>query len=219
MPAPRRSSFPLASETDHVGVATVERTLRGAAADISCYFFGALPGVQAALMVQENLRWCEQHMEGSCPFVGAHRHLYSKGSLSPQEHMGKKGFKSGHDDNNGPACLTFWQNLELPLSGARPQLVIVVHGHDVVVEAAVGHVALFQAWLPHLSRAARDGPSSMSGDSRIHHTAYIRRDTEHFAWVARAHREAGLALQSVALGGGEEESHGGGEESEESEEE
>ena len=59
-------------------------------------------------------------------------------------------------------------------SGAQLQLVAVVNGHDVVVEAPLGQMVLFQAWLPHLTRNAVEGPPGAPGDWRLHHTAYAR---------------------------------------------
>ena len=56
--------------------------------------------------------------------------------------------------------------------------------------------ALFAAWLPHLTRNARDGPPGEKSDWRLHHTAYARFGTEYFAWVARAYRLAGEPLAS-----------------------
>ena len=97
MPAPRRSSFPLAREEGWVSLAATERTLRGAAADMSIHYFAAIPGVAALVRLQGALAWAEQHMKGSphgCPFVGTSTHLYPKGS------MGKMATKGGHDDNN-----------------------------------------------------------------------------------------------------------------------
>ena len=205
MPAPRRSSFPLAREEGWVSLAATERTLRGAAADMSIHYFAAIPGVAALVRLQGALAWAEQHMKGSphgCPFVGTSTHLYPKGS------MGKMATKGGHDDNTGPAAATCWQNLGQVASQARLQLVVVVHGHDVVLEAPKGQMALFQAWLPHLTRNAPDGPKGAHSDWRVHHTAYARRDTEYFGWVACACREAGVGIVSHPIGEGSED--GGG---------
>ena len=119
--------------------------------------------------------------------------------------MGKMATKGGHehDDNNGPAATTCWQNLGVAASQARLQLVVVVHGHDVVLEAPKGQMALFQAWLPHLTRNAPDVGQTKGarGDWRVHHTAYARRDTEYFGWVACACRDAGVGIVSHAIGG------------------
>lgn len=179
-------SFPPVHEAAHVRVAAMERQLRGAAADISAAFFSALPGIAAALTLQEELTLAED-MVGECPFAGLGTHLYPKGSL------GLMPTKAGHDDRNGPSCATFWQNLGAAASGARLEMVAVVHGHDVVVEAPQAHFAIFQAWLPHLTRCAADGPQPQRGDWRLHHTAYWRFGTEYFGWVAREHRLAGSA--------------------------
>ena len=204
MPAPRRSSFPLAREEGWVNLAVTERTLRGAAADMSMHYFAAIPGVAALNYLQNALAWAERTLDG-CPFVGASSHLYPKGS------MGKMPTKGGHDDNNGPACTTCWQNLGATASQARLQLVVVVHGHDVVIEAPKGQMALFQAWLPHLTRNAPDGPRARHGDWRVHHTAYARRETEHFGWVASACREAGVGIVSHPIGGSESDGDSGSE--------
>ena len=51
-------------------------------------------------------------------------------------------------------------------------------------------MALFQAWLPHLTRNAVEGPPAAPDDWRLHHTAYARFGTEYFGWVVRAYREA-----------------------------
>jgi hypothetical protein len=188
MPCARADhSFPRVHDLAHMRAATMEETLRGAAADVSVAYFSAVPGVQALLMVQRELREAERALktpEGGCPFEGGSSHLYPKGS------MGLMATKRGHDDRNGPACATCWQNLGSAGSGARLELVVVVHGHEVVVEAECGHIALFAAWLPHLTRVAADGPEPWASDWRLHHTAYCRFGTEYFAWVARAYRLA-----------------------------
>ena len=103
---------------------------------MSIHYFAAIPGVAALARLQEALAWAEQHTHG-CPFTGASTHLYPKGS------MGKMATKGGHDDNNGPAATTCWQNLGVAASQARLQLVVVVHGRDVVLEAPKGQMALF----------------------------------------------------------------------------
>ena len=102
--------------------------------------------------------------------------------------------KRGHDDNNGPATSTCWQNLGEAASGAQLELVAVVHGHEVIVEAPMGTAVLFKAWLPHLTRASAEGPSPAPQDWRLHHTAYWRFGTEYFAWVAGDFHAAGQAL-------------------------
>ena len=56
-------------------------------------------------------------------------------------------------------------------SGAQLQLVVVIGGVDVAVDAREGQAALFSAWLPHLTRVASDGPPGQPGDERMHHTA------------------------------------------------
>ena len=99
----------------------MEHTLRGAAADLSVAFFSALPGVDALLRVQSELKAAEEELEGTkhgCPFRGAHTFLYPKGSC------GLMDTKNGHDDKNGPACSTFWQNLGAAASGARLLLLV-----------------------------------------------------------------------------------------------
>jgi hypothetical protein len=128
-----------------------------------------------------------------CPFQGAHTHLYSKGSL------GLMPVKLGHDDRNGPASTTCWQNLGVAASGAKLQLVVMVNGHEVVLDAPMGHMALFSAWLPHLTRNDPEGPAPKPKDWRLHHTAYMRFDTEYFGWVAREHRLAGIPIKTSAI--------------------
>ena len=140
--------------------------------------------------VQEELRYAEQQMKGDCAFAGASTHLHQKGSMSLQA------TKPGHDDRNGPACSTLWQNLTACESGARLQLVVVVNGCDVIIDAPVGHAVMFQAWLPHLTRIDAEGPACSTHDWRLHHTAYTRFGTEYFAWVVQQYRRTGVALES-----------------------
>ena len=99
-------------------------------------------------------------------------------------------------DRNGPAGATAWQNLGVCDSGAQLELVAVVHGHEVAVEASFAHMVLFAAWLPHLTRNARSGPAGKAGDWRMHHTSYVRFGTESFAMVAGACRRAGVAMEA-----------------------
>ena len=73
----------------------------------------------------------------------------------------------------------------------------------VLIPLCVWQVALFAAWLPHLTRPAADGPAAAKGDARLHHTAYVRYGTEYFGWAVRAYRQRGLPLRIVPIGGGE----------------
>ena len=115
-------------------------------------------------------------------------HLHQKGSMSLQP------TKTGHDDRNGPACSTLWQNLTSPASKARLQLVITVYGCDVVIDAPAGHAVMFQAWLPHLTRVDPDGPAPAADDERLHHTAYTRFGTEEFAWAVMQYQACGKSI-------------------------
>ena len=183
-------SFPPVHDAGNMEGIQFEGELRAAAADLSLAFFAAIPGVDALCRVQRALAEAEVSMtqtQDGCPFVGASSHLYPKGSI------GLMGSKKGHDDRNGPASSTFWQNLGQGASGARTRLVAVVNGCDVCIHAPVGQFALFAGWLPHLTDTV-DGRGSPR-DWRMHHTGYCRFDTEYFGWVAHAHREAGVPLQ------------------------
>jgi hypothetical protein len=195
LPMARLNSYPCVHEPGWLSCAALDRRLRGAAADLSAAFFAAVPGVDALLRVQRELAHAARELggRGGCPFNATH--LYPKGS------MGLMAVKNGHDDRNGPACLTAWQNLGAAESGARLQLVVVCHGYDVVLDAPEGQFALFAAWLPHLTRTAADGPSAHEDDWRLHHTAYCRYGTETFAWVAREYREVGLPIATRRTGG------------------
>ena len=71
-------------------------------------------------------------------------------------------------------------------------LVIAIAGCSLVIEAPVGQVVLFKAWLPHLTRTAEGSPLPAPTDWRLHHTAYCRFKTEFFGWVARTYRLKGV---------------------------
>ncbi len=186
--------YPRLADHANLRVAALEGQLRAGAADMSMAFCSGLPGIYAASLVQSELGEAEKSMKANdemgCPFAGASSHLFSKGSL------GLMPTKGGHDDCNGPSSLTCWNNLGVAQSGAKLQLILVVRGFDVVVDAPLGQSAWFAAWLPHLTCNDPDGPAGRKDDWRLHHTAYTRWGTEYFAWVARAYRLAGLPIET-----------------------
>ena len=73
-------------------------------------------------------------------------------------------------------------------SGDQLELVVSILGCDVVIPAPAGKFVHFMGWLPHCTR------SEFTADIRMHHSAYIKKGTEWFAWVAREHKIRGLTL-------------------------
>ena len=69
-------SFPPVHDAAHLKASNLDATFRSAAADISAYYFSALPGVNALLELQRELAWAEEHWPnvdgGGCPFTGAY---------------------------------------------------------------------------------------------------------------------------------------------------
>ena len=202
VPSGRKNSYPMYSDSPNVAAMVFERTCRSAAADLAATFFSATPGVNTLLMMQSEFRAAQQKLAGEeydecgCPFTGLATHLFPKGSNGLMAH------KPGHDDANGPAACTLWQNLTASRSGAELEFVTVIHGHDVVVEAPLGHVMQLAAWLPHTTRTKASGPAPASDDERIHHTAYCDFKTEFAAWVYREHRLKGRPLRFELFGQG-----------------
>eukprot|EP00966_Prymnesium_polylepis_P021066 484954-Prymnesium_polylepis.1 len=110
LPSTRLNSSPKAGDSAARDATRFEGVCRSAASDIANHFFGAVPGVRALNAVQAALKWAEDvwpisGIDGTCPFRGGTEYLFTKGSISRQ------GTKAWHDDANGPACLTCWQNL------------------------------------------------------------------------------------------------------------
>ena len=196
LPSLRLTSTPWADDAAAKAATAFEGVCRSAASDLSCRFFSSIPGVRALKAVQSTLQWAEEEWAPECatacvcPFRGGADYLYTKGSISQQ------GTKGWHDDANGPACLTCWQNLgEVP--GEQLELVVAIHGCRVHVGAAMGKFAHFMAWLPHRTQlrgrdgVARDNKSAV----RLHHTAYVRMGTEYAASTLMEYKRKGLPLR------------------------
>ena len=195
LPMLRMTSSPKVDD-EHARAATAfEGVCRSAASDISTRFFSTLPGVRALNVVQAALKWGEEvwsslEVESPCPFRGGTDYLYTKGSISQQ------GTKGWHDDANGPACLTCWQNLGV-VEDEQLELVVGVHGCRVVVEANLGKTALFMAWLPHRTQLrGADGCARQRKTAvRLHHSAYVRFGTEYAATTLAEYKRRGLPLR------------------------
>jgi len=199
VPNARLNTYPAYNDCNQVAAMTFERTCRSAAADLACTCFSAMPGVNTLLLMQHEFAHMEEKLlaaddDVGCAFKGVFTHLFPKGS------NGLMDTKDGHDDANGPAACTFWQNLGTAKSGARLEFVTVVNGHDVIVEAPMGHFFMLQAWLPHLTQASAAGPQPQPDDERVHHTAYCDLKTEYSAWVFREHRMKRRELQLTMFG-------------------
>ena len=195
LPSMRLTSSPKIDDTPARDATRFEGVCRSSASDISNHFFGALPGVRALNAVQAALKWGEaawstSHMEGTCPFRGGSEYLYTKGSISQQ------GTKTWHDDANGPACLTCWQNLGT-VANEQLELVVAVNGCRVVMEANMGKVVLFMGWLPHRTqmRTPEGSVHDMTTAVRLHHTAYVRFGTEYAANTISEYRRRRLPLR------------------------
>lgn len=200
LPSLRLTSCPLKDDKTAIAATKFEGLCRSAASDISLRYFSTCPGVRALRAVQDTLRWAEDqwpHFNStfhenakSCPFRGGVDYLYMKGSISQQ------GTKGWHDDGNGPACMTMWQNLGT-VPGAELELVVAIHGCHVAIGAGMGKFAHFMAWLPH--RTQLRGPDGKAyadkGAVRLHHTAYTKMGTEYAATVLSEYKRRMLPLQ------------------------
>ena len=196
LPSLRLTSTPKADDAAAIAATEFEGVCRSAASDLSSRFFSSIPGVRALKAVQSALQWAESEWvtEGEsgcrCPFRGGTDYLYTKGSIAQQ------GTKGWHDDANGPACLTCWQNLG-EVAGEQLELVVAVHGCRVQVDAAMGKFVLFMAWLPHRTqlRGADGVARDQKGAVRLHHTAYVRMGTEYAGLALMEYKRQGLPLQ------------------------
>ena len=195
LPSMRLNSLPKADDATARAATTFEGLCRSAASDISNRFFAALPGVRALNDVQSALKWGVETWKDTlfssrtCPFEGGTDYLYTKGSISQQ------GTKSWHDDANGPACLTCWQNLGV-VQNEQLELVVAVNGCRIVIEAQVGKTTLFMGWLPHRTQMrSSDGCThDMKEARRLHHTAYVKFGTEYAAITLDQYRRRRLPL-------------------------
>ena len=169
---PHLRTTSLVDKDDDVGLsaAKFEGLRRAAASDISTHFFNSFPGVCTLTKAQKLLKWASTHIQKrySCPYDGCIDYLYPKGSMSLQA------TKGWHDDANGPASLTCWQNFGNGESG-KLQLVIAIHGCLIRINSGFGKIVHFMAWLPHCTTRE---PSTLSQQYRLHHTSYMRMGTE-----------------------------------------
>lgn len=202
LPYPRINSLPSQDDDVAQSAAIVEGLCRASASDISTRYFNSLPGVRELSYVQESLKWAEGTMLEAneiCPFEGFTDYLYAKGSMSLQP------TKRWHDDANGPACLTCWQNFG-DLAG-KLQLVIAIHGYNICINSGIGKIVHFMAWLPHCTREKkvrgkrrrrRSGSGKRRRSSgvraRLHHTAYTKTGTEYISYILNEYRHRKLRL-------------------------
>lgn len=203
LPALRLTSSPCMGDESAIAATEFEGLCRSAASDISMRYFSTCPGVRALRAVQDSLRWAEDQWPlynnvfpekaKTCPFLGGTDYLYMKGSISQQ------GTKGWHDDGNGPACMTMWQNLGT-VPGREVELVVAIHGCHVTIGAGMGKFAHFMAWLPH--RTQLHGPDGRAhedkGALRLHHTAYTKMGTEYAAATLSEYKRRRLPLQVYA---------------------
>ena len=147
--------------------------------------------------MQKWLKWAEDTMlkdNQICPFEGCTDYLYAKGSMSLQSEKG------WHDDGNGPACFTCWQNfgnLDEDI-----QLIIAIQGCDVRINAGFGKIVHFMAWLPHCTKYTTIGNERRtSNQARLHHTSYTKMKTEWAAYVIREYEDRNLELNTRFCGG------------------
>jgi hypothetical protein len=194
LPCLRTTSIPNRADEVAVSAARFEGMCRASASDISTSFFNSLPGVCALKYVQDTLKWAEGTMLDTgqdCTFAGATDYLYAKGSMSLQP------TKEWHDDANGPACLTCWQNFG-EVEGSNLELCIAIRGCIVRINAGIGKFVHFMAWLPHCTRliAKRDNEFD-STPFRLHHTAYTKFRTEYAAYVLNEYRIRNLGLSII----------------------
>ena len=198
LPTLRNTSSPTSGDEGAIAATNFEGLCRSAASDLSNRYFASLPGVRALRAVQANLKWAEEvwssvDVARDCPFKGGTDYLYMKGSISQQ------GTKGWHDDGNGPACLTMWQNLGV-VQDRELELVVAIHGCHVTTQAGMGKFAHFMAWLPHRTQLC--GPDGVGGEDkaavRLHHTAYVKMGTEYAAGTLGEYKRRGLSLDVYA---------------------
>lgn len=100
-----------------------------------------------------------------------------------------------HDDANGPSCLTCWQNFGVA-DGSNLQLIVAIHGCHVRVNAGIGKIVHFMAWLPHCteSNALLEIDRNNSVQSRLHDTAYAKMGTEYAGIILTEYEKRNLRL-------------------------
>ena len=203
LPSLRLTSSPLRGDESAIVATEFEGLCRSAASDISMRYFSTCPGVRALRAVQDSLKWAQSQWPlynsvftenaKRCPFFGGADYLYMKGSISQQ------GTKGWHDDANGPACMTMWQNLGT-VPGREVELVVAIHGCHVTIGAGMGKFVHFMAWLPHRTQLRGPGGQAQEdkGAVRLHHTAYTKMGTEYAAATLSEYKRRGLPLQVYA---------------------
>jgi hypothetical protein len=198
LPSLRNTSKPASGDEFAIAATRFEGLCRSAASDLSNRYFASLPGVRALRAVQANLKWAEEVWASAdvaceCPFEGGTDYLYTKGSISAQ------GTKGWHDDGNGPACLTMWQNLGV-VQDRELEMVVAIHGCHVTIHAGMGKFAHFMAWLPHRTQLC--GTDGVGGQDkaavRLHHTAYVKIGTEYAAAALGEYKRRRLPLSVYA---------------------
>ena len=194
LPQIRRTSLPSRCDFAAVSTAKFEGICHAAASDISCRYFNSFPGVCALKYVQDTLKWAEDAMLKNgqqCPFAGATDYLYAKGSMSLQE------TKGWHDDANGPACLTCWQNFG-SVEGKHLELCVAIHGCFIRISEGIGKFVHFMGWLPHCTRLINMHENECDYTPFwLHHTAYTKMGTEYAAYILNEYRSRNLGVPAT----------------------
>ena len=106
-----------------------------------------------------------------CPWKGCGSRLLPKGAcgISPSKPM--------HDDNNGVISLSCWTSLTE--SNAATDLVFLVNGFKVSLQASSLRWVLFMGYLPHETRPANiERPTQ---NPRLHHSSFVKPEAEYLS--------------------------------------
>lgn len=106
-----------------------------------------------------------------CPWKGCASRILPKGAcgISPSKPM--------HDDNNGVISLSCWTSLTE--SDAATNLVFLIKGFEVSLQASLLRWVLFMGYIPHETRPANSQQPPI--DPRLHHSSFVKPEAEYLA--------------------------------------
>lgn len=97
--------------------------------------------------------------------------------ILPKGACGVSQSKPMHDDNNGVISLGCWTSLTV--SDAATDLVFLIKGFEVSLQASKMRWVLFMGYLPHETRPANSQQRPVH--PRLHHSSFTKPDVEYFA--------------------------------------
>lgn len=186
------ASLPDETNEPQVTLAKWESSLRAIEEHLMISLFGMIPNIiwasvlakvfenSGTIMGDFNLQtykaWTKSNTKVSpgelgCPWKGCASRILPKGAcgISPSKPM--------HDDNNGVISLSCWTSLTE--SDAATDLVFLIKGFELSLQASVLRWVLFMGYIPHETRPANSQQPPI--DPRLHHSSFVKPEAEYLA--------------------------------------